>query len=84
MKQTAVEWLEEELGRRQEIIDSEPEGIVKQTMYSNLYLDLFEQAKEMEKNQIIKFADEYEEYSVNTPDLKQVDTAEEYYYKKNK
>ena len=31
-----------------------------------------------------EFADEYEEYSVNTPDLKQVDTAEEYYYKKNK
>ncbi len=49
---TAVKWLEEELGRRQGIIDSEPEGLVKQTMYSNLYLDLFEKAKEMEREQM--------------------------------
>jgi len=63
MKQTAVEWLEEELGRRQGIIDSEPEGIIKQTMYSNLYLDLFEQAKEMEKQQII---DAYNQGCIDT------------------
>lgn len=72
MKQTAVEWLHEKLAQ------SSQEELVANI---NLW---FKQAKEMEKNQIIKFADEYEEYSVNTPDLKQVDTAEEYYYKKNK
>lgn len=72
MKQTAVEWLHEKLATSQ-----------LEDMQKNINL-WFQQAKEMEKNQIIKFADEYEEYSVNTPDLKQVDTAEEYYYKKNK
>jgi hypothetical protein len=68
MKQTAVEWLLEELIKG----DFEQQQIA------------IKKAKEMEINQIIKFADEYEEYSANTPDLKQVDTAEEYYYKKNK
>jgi hypothetical protein len=52
-KQTAVEWLENELARRQSIINSEPDGFVKQTMYANLYLDLFQQAKQMEKEQIM-------------------------------
>lgn len=52
-QQTSVEWIEYELGRRQGIIDSEPEGLVKQSMYANLYVDLFDQANEMEKQQII-------------------------------
>ena len=78
MKQTAVEWLENELARRQSIIDSEPDGFVKQTMYANLYLDLFNQAKEMEKQQIIDFANDLlAQNNVNyiaVPDL-----AEQYY-----
>jgi hypothetical protein len=52
-KQTAVEWLENELIRRQGIIDSEPNGTVKNLMYVNLYVDLFQQALKMEKQQII-------------------------------
>jgi hypothetical protein len=51
-KQTAVEWLETQLRRRQSIIDSEPDGLVKQTMCDNLFLDVFNQAKAMEKDQI--------------------------------
>jgi hypothetical protein len=72
MKQTAVEWLVANIDWQ----------LLRNT--KTHYNMIVEKAKEMEKNQIIKFADEYEEYSVNTPDLKQVDTAEEYYYKKNK
>ena len=54
-KETAVEWLENELAIRQSIIDSEPEGFVKQIMYANLYLNLFEKAKEMEKENTLHF-----------------------------
>ena len=55
-KQTAVEWLETQLRRRQSIIDSEPDGLVKQTMCDNLFLDVFDQAKAMEKEQIMEAA----------------------------
>jgi len=79
-QQTAVEWLEHELGRRQGIIDSEPEGIVKQSMYANLYVDLFEKAKQIEKQQII-------DARVSSPMLNfsskkdYIDEAEKYYKK---
>jgi hypothetical protein len=78
MKELAVEWLENELARRQSIIDSEPDGFVKQTMYANLYLDLFNQAKEMEKQQII---DAYRRstYQFEVDAKINCRTAEEYY-----
>jgi hypothetical protein len=53
MKQTAVEWLIDELHRRLSIIKSEPNGDVRETMIDNFLID-FEQAKQMEKEQIIK------------------------------
>ena len=52
MKQTAVEWLIDELHRRLSIIKSEPNGDVRETMIDNFLID-FEQAKQMEKQQII-------------------------------
>jgi len=62
-RQTAIEWLEREIARRQAIIDSEPDGIVKQTMLDNLFIDLFDQAKQMEivqiKNAMEKQAEKY-------------------------
>ena len=48
VEKSAVEWIEYELGRRQGIIDSEPDGMVKESMYANLFLNLFSEAKEME------------------------------------
>jgi hypothetical protein len=80
-KQTAVEWLENELARRQSIIDSEPDGFVKQTMYANLYLGLFEQAKEMEKQQaesIWKASDENMHRQFSSSAYKPI-TFEQYY-----
>jgi len=56
-KQTAVQWLEKELGRRQGIIDSEPDGLVKDSMYANLYVDLFNRALQMEREQMIQFGE---------------------------
>ena len=56
-KQTAVDWLKHELNRRQSIIDSEPDGLVKETMRDNLFVDLFEQAKAMEKENIVEAYD---------------------------
>ena len=52
MKQTAVEWLLSELQVRLLTIKSEPDGIVRETMINNFLIDT-EQAKEMEKQQII-------------------------------
>jgi hypothetical protein len=71
---TAVEWLECELGRRQSIIDSEPDGIVKKSMYANLYVDFFEQAKEMEKEQII------DAYAQGFIESERMDKGAEQYY----
>jgi hypothetical protein len=72
---TAVEYLKYELNRRQAIIDSEPIGIVKESMYANLYVDLFEQALEMEKEQIINAA---ADHCYPTCELARID-AEIYY-----
>jgi len=74
-KQTAVEWLENELIRRQGIIDSEPNGTVKNLMYVNLYVDLFQQALKMEKQQII---DAYIDASPKLEDITK-ESAEQYY-----
>lgn len=51
MKQTAVEWLINELQRRILIIESEPDGIVRTTMIDNFLVDI-EDAKIKEREQI--------------------------------
>ena len=66
MKQTAVDWLLYKL----EIFATEEE------------MNIIEQAKEMEKEQIIKFAETYEEYCHNSFTQNryvQVKSAEQYY-----
>jgi hypothetical protein len=52
-KQTAVEWLIDELHRRLSIIKSEPNGDVRETMIDNFLID-FEQAKQKEKEQMLE------------------------------
>ena len=51
-QQTAVQWLLSELQIRLLKIKSEPDGIVRETMIYNFLIDT-EQAKQMEKEQII-------------------------------
>ncbi len=62
MKQTAVEWLFNQI--KKDIIGLEYD-----------YADEFNQAKEMEKEQTIAFADKYDAYVVQGGTL----TAEQYY-----
>jgi hypothetical protein len=77
MKQTAVEWLEKELKERYPLINSEP---------------LFEQAKEMEKEQIINSYNQGKEdgYSIgffyNESEFadNEFENAEQYYNNKYK
>jgi hypothetical protein len=58
MKQvTAVEWLIGEIENRNGIIDSETDDLVRGSMISYGYGDLYEKAKEMEKQQIIDAAE---------------------------
>ena len=53
MKQTAVEWLDEQL----QIMDSKSyNNLIQIEMGRNNYKEIIEQAKEMEKDQIIDFA----------------------------
>jgi hypothetical protein len=66
MKQTAVEWLENEL------------DFLCNYMGENDRLNLFEQAKEMEKEQTINFANDfYDDCVMDGGSLQQ--SAEEYY-----
>lgn len=62
-KQTAVEWLMDKL-----------KYINKET-YAELYNESFDQAKQMEKEQIIQFADEYADAVMGGC----INRAEEYY-----
>jgi hypothetical protein len=65
MKQTAVEWLVEQMINQMSIrIENTEIGV-----------QLFEQAKEIEKEQTIAFADKYDAYVVQGGTL----TAEQYY-----
>ena len=75
-KQTAVEWIISKLHLRLLTIESEPHGIVRETMLDNLLIDL-EQAKAMEKEQI---KDAFNEARLTNPMLgfKHL-TFEEYY-----
>lgn len=54
-KITAVEWLIAELERRLVIIETEPDGNVRETMINNFLIDA-DQAKAMERQQMIDFA----------------------------
>jgi len=57
MKQTAVEWLVDYLNNIKEL------PFIRQNLNineQNILNDIIQQAKEMEKEQMIKFADEYE------------------------
>ena len=58
MKKTAVEWLANELNE----LSSMGLSIGK---YSSVRKNIFEQAKEMEKEQIIQFATEYSNHILN-------------------
>ena len=62
MRQTAVEWLEKELPKY-------GSGAVR------TFRDLFEQAKEMEKEQTLLFSEKYDEYVFRGGSA----TAEQYY-----
>ena len=62
MKQTAVEFLVEELNKSiglTKFVDTCDED------YKQEILSIIEQAKQMEKEQIIEFADEYGDYLLN-------------------
>jgi hypothetical protein len=50
-KTTAVDWLLTELARRVATINSEPNGIVRETMIDSLLIGT-EQAREMEREQM--------------------------------
>jgi hypothetical protein len=63
MKQTAVEWFEEQVGHNS-------------LMGLKEFNDIFEQAKEMEKEQIIDFAENYEMWESESYPRK---TFEQYY-----
>jgi len=67
-KQTAVEWIISKLLQRILTIQSEPNGIVRETMLDNLLIDL-EQAKAMEKEQMIDAFMGYETYSSENLEL---------------
>ena len=69
MKQTAVEWLFEKLPT----IDK----------YDPYYEEIFQQAKEMEKENAVLFAKEYDEYLFRGCGLPRL-TAEQYYNQKYK
>ena len=56
-QQTAVEQLIAEIKRRVSIIQSEPQTMARELMIENLSMDL-EGFKEMEKEQMIEFAQE--------------------------
>ena len=53
--QTPVEWLIEEIENRDKIIDSETDDLVRGSMISYGYGDLYEQAKEMESKRQKKY-----------------------------
>jgi hypothetical protein len=53
--QTPVEWLIEEIENRDKIIDSETDDLVRGSMISYGYGDLYEQAKEMESKKQQKY-----------------------------
>jgi hypothetical protein len=53
--QTPVEWLIEEIENRDKIIDSETDNLVRGSMISYGYGDLYEQAKEMESKKQKKY-----------------------------
>lgn len=55
---TAVEYLVKELKVRLLTIKSEPDGFVRETMINNFLIDT-EQAKEMEKQQIIDACEKF-------------------------
>jgi hypothetical protein len=57
MKQTAVEWLFEQLEKQGESWENVSIGRIQISIKVEDYLKLKEQAKEMEKEQIIKFAE---------------------------
>lgn len=83
-KQTAVEWLIEEIRQRMITIHREPKGPTREVMILNLDMDL-EKFKEMEKEQNIKFAyDFYYNFSIKMGIPLQYislnrDNAEQYY-----
>ncbi len=81
MKKTAVQVLLNELQRRLGMIQSEPNGIVRETMIDNLLIDS-ETSLETEKQQIVEFADSYSNYTwqlSSSDDLELPKSAEEYY-----
>jgi hypothetical protein len=73
MKQTAVEWLEIEI-RELEATRNER----SLSLHLDLYNEYFKQAKEMEKEQIIDFAENYEMWESENYPRK---TFEQYYNK---
>lgn len=52
-KQSSIEWMFEEIKRRQEIIFSEPDGITRETMIDCLSNGLIQQAKQMHREEIV-------------------------------
>jgi hypothetical protein len=72
--QTAVQLLLSELQIRLLKIKSEPNGLVRETMINSFLIDT-EQSVEIEKQQIIIFADKYDAYVVQGGTL----TTEQYY-----
>jgi hypothetical protein len=71
-KQTAVDWLYINLNECYEHYDN---GKYSYTYFVNESKKILEQAKAMEKEQIIQFADKYDAYVVQGGTL----TAEQYY-----
>jgi len=73
MKQTAVEWLENEFKESHKMFGGIDTNWIKR----------FEQAKEMEKEQIIEFADEYGTYLLQGGTMSAVTYNETYESKTN-
>ena len=79
MKQTAIEWFAE---KDTELTIQFLEGKLNQIQLAIEKTKCLQQAKEMEKEQIIKFANKYEEYCYNigkSNPYVQIKSAEKYY-----
>lgn len=74
---SSIDWMFEEIKRRQEIILSEPDGITRETMIECLSNGLIEQAKQMRREEIEKAINTGHGISTN------VDINFDFYYNKN-
>ena len=73
MKQTAVEWFHKETWNLKDKLENK---LISIGHYANTYHKLFEQAKEMEKQQMCQFAFDYQDEFFNNG---KVPPIEQYY-----